>query len=304
MKLTGAVSGYRLACQAANKSGRTLEWYEQKLRIFVEWATEEGIHTVEQVQPRHVQAFSMALRTWTPPLADYTVRGYVQTVKGFLSWAAGEDLIEDKVPRKISMPKVEEHLLQTLSVPQINLLYDAASTHRYPWARHRDRTIIAVLLDTGVRASELCGLTTTLCNESGREPCITIMGKGRRQRQLPIDSKTASLLHMYLNRWRPDVGHDFVFCGRDGVPLTRGGLHQIITRLEREAGEERFDGVRVSPHTFRHTFAFMYMKNGGEILRLSRLLGHRNVLTTENYLKQFGSLDARTGISVFSLMKR
>lgn len=305
MRLTAAVQGYRLACEGANRSTDTLDWYRQKLQVFEEFCRKEKLTQVEDITAAHVNTFSIALRKrqWHgKPLSDYTVHGYIQVVKGFLGWASREELVDERTVRRIGLPHVEQRVIRPFEEHHINLLYGVAETHYNIPCRHRDRAIIALLTDTGIRAAELCSLTLDCC-DTGRQPYIIVMGKGRKQRRLPLGKEPARLLHMYIHRWRPKTDHDRVFCGRGGNVLTEGGLAQIIYRLVREAGEEYFSTVRPSPHTFRHTYAHTFMKHGGDLLSLSRLLGHSNVQTTENYLRSFSSLDAHQPFSVFSTLR-
>lgn len=308
MRVTAGVSSYRMDCEARNLAEDTLRWYEHKLALFVRWCEEAGVSMMEELTNSHIQAFSVWLRDRRGRtgelLTDYTVRGYVQVVKGWLAWAAQEEIVDARLGSRVTLPKVEKKLIRAFTKEQIAALYRACQTHRVKWSRYRDEAIVALLLETGLRADELCSLTVGNCLVTEREPSIIVSGKGRKQRILPVGKQTARLMHNYLTRWRPENEGDYVFVGGRSGQLTPDGLAQIIYRLTETAGTDLFVGVRYSPHTFRHTFAYNYMKQGGDVLRLSRLLGHSNLQTTENYLREFGSLDSRTGISIFDTMMK
>jgi site-specific recombinase XerD len=103
-------------------------------------------------------------------------------------------------------------------------------------------------------------------------------------------------LHRYLTRGRPvplKGAEPFVFLSRDGKRLNPGAIDRMLYRLRRVAGPEHFVGVRTSAHTFRHSFAVHYLQQGGDLYKLSRLLGHENVLTTQRYLSAYSDRDAR-----------
>lgn len=155
----------------------------------------------------------------------------------------------------------------------------------------------ALTAGPGIRVSELCGLTI----EQVHEDYVTVFGKGSKEREVGISPEVRKLPWKYLAQHRRPASPDTreVFLNARGQPLTPNGVEQ--------AGIE---GVRVPAHTFRHTFARMYLERGGEVYKLSRLMGHTDVKTTEKYLKEFTSREARKQQSRFSplesldLMKR
>lgn len=129
---------------------------------------------------------------------------------------------------------------------------------------------------------------------------LVVNGKGRKQREVGLGKHSRQQLHRYIYRFRPhDSGLPDVFVTRDHKPLRPEALDRMLYKLRDRAGIE---GVRVSAHTFRHTYAVSYLKNGGDIYKLSRLLGHTSVVITENYLRAFEARDARRGLSVLDEM--
>ncbi len=300
MRLTVAVEEYRLACAAVPVSVATWRWYEQKLSVFLSYLKSEyGTTDIEGIQTKHVGAFTEFLNT-TPTLngrgvrSTYTVRGYIECVRNFLSWAAAEELIEQKTRDRVKLPKVEKIVLKTLSRSQFNLLMDATSMECTRELQVRDRAILCLLLDTGLRASELCSLTVGNLH-LGSDSHILVHGKGKKQREIgPLGVECQK----YLRRHLRGHEHATAFVNRYHKPLTISGLDQLLYRLEEWAGPEEFKGVRVSAHTFRHTFAVNFLKAGGDIYTLSLLLGHTSVSTTQDYLKDFQQREARRGKSV------
>jgi integrase/recombinase XerD len=164
----------------------------------------------------------------------------------------------------------------------------------------RDYTIILLLLDTGIRVSEMCSLTLDrVYLEVLNEAFIKVMGKGRKEREVGLSPEVAQHLWKYIHAYRhpKDASNQSLFINSFGKPLTIFGIEQMLQEVAKRA---KVTGVRVSPHTFRHTFARMYLENGGDVYRLSLLLGHSSVVVTENYLKDFYSRNARQGQSKHS----
>lgn len=161
----------------------------------------------------------------------------------------------------------------------------------------RDQAILALLLDTGLRADELCALRVgdVRLNEGF---VFVKQGKGDKQREVgPLGLETQRTVRRYL-RGREMDRDDWLLKGRHHTQLTSSGLDRILYRLRDWAGSGHFDGVRVSAHTFRHTFAVNFMRQSSDIYALSLLLGHSSVAVTQNYLRDFQQREARRGQSV------
>jgi len=288
MRLTAAADSWHFAAQAAEQSPRTLEWKRQKLDRFIAWCAERGLIEVGDITATHVQAFLLALpREWS----SYTRHGYAQVLKTFLRYCVREDLVNPKLPAKLTMPKVDTKVIETFRPEQLKALLKACDHEFLPWLRYRDRALIAILLDTGIRVSELCNLTLADVHFARDDSYLTVFGKGRKERQVGLGNQARMALHTYVHRYREahsEVGE--VFVSRDGIQLTPHGIDQLIKRLADWAG---ISGVRCSAHTFRHTFAVNYLAAGGDVYKLSRLLGHESVTTTEVYLRAFQAQEAR-----------
>ena len=142
----------------------------------------------------------------------------------------------------------------------------------------RNRTIILLLLDTGVRASELCGLAIKDADLTNKR--ILVLGKGNKERALPISPRTAKTLWRYLTTERKDEPVNApLFLGSEGDPLNRNALLKLLIRLGAKAG------VRdCHPHRFRHTFAVNFLRNGGNVFELQMALGHTTLQMVQTYL--------------------
>jgi site-specific recombinase XerD len=297
-----AVTEFLFAHEHAEKTRR---WYAGMLGTFVTFCVEQGITTIGEVSAPLVRHFFNAVRArhdprYDVPVSSATVHGYARAVRALLNWCVGEGLLDERVPKRIAMPRQEQKVVQALSPQQVERLLGAAQTSR-------DKAIIAVLVDTGLRANELCTLTLDHVRVTPQDAWLLVKGKRGKWREVGLGKRSRRLLHTYIHRERlatcaPLVPHTlsdmpYVFVGRRG-PLTPSGLDQLLYRLRDEAGAEHFTGVRVSAHTLRHTFATLYLAGGGDVYKLSRLMGHSSVTVTEQYLRSFRAKDARQGKSV------
>ena len=217
--------------------------------------------------------------TQTKPLSSGRVKSYFSSLRAFFNWCVREEHCAvsplDKIPAPIDRPDQ----IQPFTVEQIDLLFTAAKKSHNP---KRNEAILSLLLDTGVRASELCALTVADLDLSSAK--VTVReGKGGKSRQVPFSQETRRTLYNYL-RECGGVARDPLFASdrgtRAGKALTGHSLMQLIRRLADSVGAT---GARYSPHTFRHTFAIMFLRNGGNPFTLQTMLGHGDMQMTRRY---------------------
>jgi site-specific recombinase XerD len=311
MKISKAIEGYIIDCRTRGRSDKTIIWYDQKLKLCTRWLEEEeGIEHLHEVTITHLRSFVLYIQSepvgrnavnredgGTPvKISPLTVKGYVQVIKGFFTWCCEEELIEKNPTRRLKLPTVPDYMIPIFTSDQIRMMLDVCDLSTV--LGYRDSTIILVLLETGIRVSELCGLRM----QDIHEDHIRVFGKGKKEREVGISPQVAKQLWKYVNHYRKpaDDGECLVFVNRYGQPVTPNGVEQLLIDIKNRAG---ITGVRVSAHTFRHTFACMYLEQGGEIYKLSRLMGHSSVKVTEDYLKDFNIRAARQEHEKFSPVK-
>src|SRR5260221_9409553 len=221
----------------------------------------------------------------------------MRIIKAFLHWCVRQDLVSPGLLNKLEMAKVEQKVIEVFTPQHITALFKACEEDELPWVVERNKSILAVPLDTSIRASELTDLTLERVHIALDEAYLVVNGKGRKQREVGLGKKSRSLLHRYIYRYRPNVqGDSHVFLSKKGH-LCAQGVDKLLYRLRDRAGIE---GVRCWVHTFRHTMACQYIEFGGDVMRLSRALGHTSLAVTQEYLKTFSSRQARRGgVSVF-----
>ena len=260
----GAATDFFCAAKAAEgASPRTVEWYRMIL-----------VRAVQRFgDPRPLDAITAAeLRAWLlelrSSLAPESIAGYVRGLKAFGNWCVAEELAAAPGFRALRRPHVPRRLIAPFSDAEIRSLLALAD--------ERERALVLLLFDTGLRLSELVSLRVGDVRPDGT---LHVLGKGAKERIVPLGTTARRALVRYLGtRARPTVT-DPLFTGRQGA-LSQRGTQQAIARLGRRAGV----GTRCSPHTFRHTFARGYLVNGGDVFSLQQILGHATLDMVRRYV--------------------
>ena len=269
LELDALIDGFRLSCQTEAKSPVTTEWYASSLKRFRRYLVDSELPThLFSINRAMIRAFIKYLQVEArvprsgKQLSPYTVQGYVRTLKAFFAWIMREDYIEDNPMATIPLPRVPIKLVNTFDEGQIaKMLHECRLNRR---SGYRDMTMIVVMLDTGVRISELLGINIDDIDFEGGYIKLKY-GKGARERLIPIGALSQKTLWKFINQHRADPLTENikkVFLGTTGLPLTKNGVLQMMRRYGQRAD---ITGVRCSPHTLRHTFAKNYLLNGGDI---------------------------------------
>jgi site-specific recombinase XerD len=227
----------------------------------------------------------------TKPVSPRTVKDYHCHLRTLFRWIVAEGGLPVSPMERIPVPTHREDQIETFTEEQIKALLSAAKRSRQ---RRRDEAIILFLMDTGVRSSELCGLCFHDVDLTLKK--ATVEGKGRKSRPVYFGKATTKALWTYLNTDGGRDENDPLFQSERGEALTRSGLQQLIERLGKDA---QINGVRCSPHTFRHYFSITFLRNGGNQFTLMQLLGHTNLTMTARYVK-IAQADAERQARMFS----
>lgn len=305
MLIGNALAGFILDRETRNCSEKTAMWYRSRLSGLLDFLKEQGVTTLEEITVHHLRAFIVHLQkapslerhpyrpTESKPITAQTLRGYVRAFKAFFNWCYVEELLPKDPSARVSMPKAPEYIIPTFKPEHLAAMFDACDVKTE--LGFRDYTILLVLLDTGIRLGELVGLKTTDVHDT----YLTVFGKGSKQREVGVGPSTATALWKYIHKFRKPRDEDemSVFIGRMGEQLQEYGVYEVFRGLKVRAGIE---GIRCSPHTLRHTMARMWLENGGEVFKLSRVLGHTTVNITQMYLKDYQSRQAREDQILYS----
>lgn len=292
-QLKKLLDGYRLSSLSEGKSPNTIAIVEASVCYLEEFLISRGISTdVTEIRANELRLFVVYLRErprfthhrFTRPqmgqLSGHTINGYMRALQAFWAWLEREEFIHENPFDQLKIPKAPKKVIPTFSEEQLRQIFDAvdiASPIGY-----RDYTIMLTLLDTGIRCSELTSLSLTDVNLDTR--LLKVWGKGSKERLVPIGAKVQKAVWKYINRYRPEPAiprYEQVFLTRNGHPLTKDRLEAIVERYGTKAG---IAGVRVSPHTFRHTMAVTFLRNGGDVFSLQRILGHSQLEVLRGYI--------------------
>jgi len=263
-------------CIALNLASGTLAWYENILRELGHSLTEQGVERIEQVEPEHLRAYLTMLRR-TGHASETVFRTYGAIRCAFRFWKREGKLTRNPM-EIVERPRREHTLIRPLSPQQ------AARLLEMPNARTaqglRDRAMIALMLDSGLRVSEV--LSLEVARIDWINCALSVMGKGRKERTVPFSARTGNILLEYTReRAKGPVKDPQFFLGRTGRRLERTKVRKLVVRYGKAA---EIEGVRVSPHTLRHTFAVMYIRNGGDSFSLQEILGHSTLEMTRRYV--------------------
>lgn len=274
--LESLVADFLADCRARGLSIRTVQAYEHPIRReFLPWCVEQGVSDPAQLTSALVNGFATRLLDHggrRGELARASVRSYLRSVKVFLAWAGSAEGGAATVGAVPKLPKPEKRMIDVLSRDEIQRMENAAPTER-------DKLILRLLADCGLRLGELLSLRGDDIWEPKRgQFALKVRGKGSRDRLVPLSPALYRRLRRYLAGRRADH-HDRVFVslrkGADGrgAPLTESGVGQVIRILGREAGLDK----RTHPHLLRHSFATEWLRRGGNIVSLQRILGHADL---------------------------
>jgi len=302
--ITGkAIEGFLQYKTAEGLSHRTIESYQHDLKLWVEYTGEQY---VSKVTTQQLRAYITYLLTdYTPRritgnnevrLSPKTVRNVWITLCAFFRWAAEEFNIPNPM-KNVPAPKFTNKPVEAFTREEVEAMIKACDTckeartdrrHKFTMQRStglRDRAIIMILLDTGLRASELTGLRIgDVDSKTGK---VTVrhgsegQAKGRKGRFVYLGKAARRTLWRYLASREDGEDPDApLFVGRFGYPMGRDALRQLINALGSKAGVKN-----AHPHRFRHTFAISYLRAGGDLFTLQRLLGHSSLEMVQVYAR-------------------
>lgn len=278
VRLRALIDEYFAALKVAGRSRRTIGWYRDNLLEFVRFAERDGqVAMVGDLQAPEVRRWLISLQSRPRHLAPSSIAGRVRTLKAFGTWVASELDLASNPLRAVPLPRVPEQLVPSLRDPEIIALLRAVDGSRDP---ERDRAIVLLLLDTGVRVSEAASLRVgDLDLVEGR---CRVFGKGGKERLVPIGRRARKAVRIWLSHRHGVRDDDPLFTGSGGHRLTARGVYQLVHRLASRAELQ----TRCSPHVLRHTFARSFLTNGGDVFSLQRILGHSpsSIQVTRRYV--------------------
>lgn len=276
MNLGEVLEGYWLEKRRNFSKGTTKE-YQLTFKRFIAYVGEET--PFEKITPIQVRVFLDEMKE--NGLNPKTLSNYWTALSSLWTWAESEIDAKHIIRGKVAKPKVRRAIIEPYTRADIGLMLNACTTNA-PWVTRttgrtiaserpeklRDRAILLVLLDTGIRAQELCNLKAKdFDNKAGK--LMILHGKGESARK--------ALCRYFVARGQFEP-NDAILSTKEGKPMDRAALRKMIVRCAQRGGVKK-----ASVHKFRHTFAINFLRNGGSVLELQHMLGHERLETVRIY---------------------
>lgn len=299
--LKSLVQGYILNYRTEGKSPKTISIAEMILGKFIWYCDQNNFPDVNQLSVIHIRQFLSYLANtkhrWNStspiarrPVSKTTVNVYFRTLRPFFNWLQREDIIKDNPFIYLKTPKTDKKVIQALTPIEVERLFKVCSG-RSP-LDIRNKAILSIFLDTGLRISELAGLTLDDI-DMDQGSLLIRNGKGGKQRIVHIGTKAHKILWKYITIHRRSYSRR-LFTNRNNEPLEVIGIKILVKRLGDKAK------VKVHPHKLRHTFAISYLRAGGDVFSLQYILGHSTLQMTQRYLQSLNAEDAINAHKKFS----
>ena len=274
-KWTEISRGYRTHMRLEKHlSDNTIESYMRDLAQFAHYILRMYDVPPKKVEPEMIRNYMS--RLYDMGREKSSQARALSSIKSFFNYLLLEEIIESSPAELIEAPKASRPLPDTLSVEEIDRLIGSIDNSTVKGLR--DQAILEVLYSWGLRVSELCELR--MGDLFFGEGYIRVIGKGDKQRLVPVSGMARDRIQLYMERRKEERRkEEILFLNNRGKKLTRVMIFTIIKQAAQRAGINK----KISPHTFRHSFATHLLEGGANIRQVQELLGHENILTTEIY---------------------
>lgn len=251
-------------------SKNTILAYETDLIAFFNFLSEKEINDLNEIKRRDFSAYTKFLVK--KEISASTITRKIASVKGFFKYLCHKRIIKINPAMSVNSPKLPKRLPKVLNISEINKIIKTHLTLQ-------DYTIIELLYSAGIRVSELTELN--IKNIDLKQKMIKVLGKGSKERIIPINSKCVEIIKKYLkNRELTALKYnskDYLFLDKKGKKISRQKVYEIIHNLGKKIDKN------ISPHTIRHSFATHLLENGADLRVVQELLGHSSIVTTQLY---------------------
>ena len=265
-----------LALEVGN-SPNTVSSYTRDITRLARYASDAGVKGAGDVTEKLLRSFIFSIKD--VGLAPSSIRRQISAIRTYYKFLVGEGYVTADPSLKLKTPKGWKKLPEVLSVEEVEALLAAHNTDELlAW---RDRALIEVAYASGTRVSELIGLKMN--DIWFDDALIRVMGKGSKERLIPIGRRALGAVAVYMREVRPSLDKGktqgmFLLNAR-GTPLSRVGAWGIIKKCAARSGVKK----RISPHTLRHTFATHLLEGGADLRAVQEMLGHADLATTQIY---------------------
>ena len=264
----------------------TIKTYCDTLNKYLEFLNQEfHINNIRNVEQKHISAFVSSLGYYQKDnqnnaYSSSTINKYISSIKGFHSFLVEKDYSDLNPTDNLKLIKTNRKIPEVLTVNEINEIL--LSINGESKSQIRDKSIISILYSCGLRISEL--ITLNLSNVFINEEVIRVIGKGNKERFVPIGKKAIKDTKKYINSSRgmyslKGQSKGKLFLNFRGNGFSRMGIYNIVKKYTGLAGIRK----KVTPHTFRHSFATHLLEGGADLRAVQQMLGHSDISTTQIY---------------------
>lgn len=270
--------------ETKNLSDRSIEWYERTLDKFLEYCQQCNFSIENFALPMargYVHWLQNTKSKKGNKYADNGINGFIRAVKVMFNFLLEDEYIEKNPFAKVKQIKTDKVIIETFEPEEVKKMLNQFSKRIY--CDLRDALLIRVLYDCGLRISEAINLKIT--DVDTEKNLIKVFGKGHRERMVPFGRNIKREILKFLPKREKaipkDLDEGYLFSTRQGTAL---GQRNVIRKIQVVGKKAGIEGKRLSPHTFRHTFAKTYLMAGGDTISLQQIMGHADLSTTRQYV--------------------
>lgn len=260
-----------------NVSTHTMDAYKRDINQYLMYLGDLDIKNLSDVKSTHIRDYIRVLSDGG--MAPASISRIISSIRTYYRFLSSENILDENPVLLINNPKLPKKLPDVLSEKEISLIINAIQESSQFY--QRDKAIIELLYSCGIRVTELCNLE--MSNLFIDEDLIRVMGKGNKERLLPLGARSKKYLDDYIKHSRNShikkSGSSFVFVSRNGNQLTRAMINIILNKWTQVSGLKK----SVSPHKLRHSFATHLLEGGADLRFVQALLGHSDISTTQIY---------------------
>lgn len=260
-----------------NVSNHTMDAYKRDINQYLMYLGDLDIKNLSDVKSTHIRDYIRVLSDGG--MAPASISRIISSIRTYYRFLSSENILDENPVLLINNPKLPKKLPDVLSEKEISLIINAIQESSQFY--QRDKAIIELLYSCGIRVTELCNLE--MSNLFIDEDLIRVMGKGNKERLLPLGVRSKKYLDDYIKHSRNShikkSGSSFVFVSRNGNQLTRAMINIILNKWTQVSGLKK----SVSPHKLRHSFATHLLEGGADLRFVQALLGHSDISTTQIY---------------------
>ena len=279
-----------------NFSPLTIEAYERDIKRYLEFLENKyNIDSLNEISFSKIRSYVNSLGDLG--LSASTISRFISSIRNYHSYLIEENILKEDFTSRIESPKINKKIPSPLDIDEIIEIFDTIGKKNI--LDIRDRAILEILYSCGLRVSEAIKLKLSNCFFN--DGFIRVIGKGSKERLVPIGNKAISEMNIYFNKSRKILNNNnktsYIFLSKNGLPLTRSMVNKIITKWckiwidsklnsryrSSKNSREYLESRKISPHTFRHSFATHLLEGGADLRFVQVMLGHVDISTTQIY---------------------